>query len=220
MKVHLRLAVIVLMVAPLATAQAQIVIGFDDLPGVNQNAGTFISPASRLSNQYLAADGVLFTSGGGYVGVVVLDGAISSPNGISGSTSGNLVTYGQNNPISATFWMPANPSIAAGTNFASLQGDADPTNGGWQVTLNGYDINNNLVASNTVTDVGSEVLTITSSSMNIHRVVFLGSPGDFGGVGVDNFQFNPVAPVPEPATVATLALGLLAIRRKRRTNAR
>lgn len=216
MNLIVRVAAIVAITTPVVAARAQIVLNFDELPGVNQNAGTFIDPASRLSNNYLATDGVLFTSGGGYVGVVNLQGtATSQPNGISGSTAGNLVTYSQANPISATFWMPGNSGIAAGTNFVSLRGDADPTNGGWQVTLNGYDLNGNLVASNTVTDVGGETLTITSVTSNIHRIVFLGSPGDDGGVGVDDFTFNAVAPVPEPATVVVLAIGLLAMYRRR-----
>jgi hypothetical protein len=212
----IRLAAIAAGCTSIAAARAQILLNFDELPAVNHNAGTFIGPASRVSTNYLSAYGILFTSGGGYVGVV--DNGTSLPNGISGSTSGNLVTYGQANPISATFWMPSNPSMAAGTNFVFLQGDTDPTNGGWQVTLNGYDLNNNLVASNTVTDVGGETLTITSASANIHRIVFLGSPGDFGGVGVDNFMFNPVSPVPEPTTAVAVGLGLFAAcRRRRRT---
>jgi hypothetical protein len=127
----------------------------------------------------------------------------SQPNGISGSTPGNLVTYGQANPISATFWVPGNPSIPAGTNFVSLRGDTDPTNGGWQITLNGYDFNDNLVASNTVTDVGGATLTVTSAVSNIHRVVFLGSPGDTGGVVVDDFTFNPVVPSSIAVPVST-----------------
>jgi hypothetical protein len=59
---------------PGGMASAQIVLNFDELPGVNYVAGTFINPSSRVSNNYLAANGVLFTSGGGYVGVVNLPG--------------------------------------------------------------------------------------------------------------------------------------------------
>jgi hypothetical protein len=213
----MKLSAILFLASIAAATQAQILINFDDLPGGNQDAGSFISSASRLSDQYLSLYGVRFSSGGGYVGVVALSGSfISAPNGISGSTSNNLVTYGRANPITASFWMPGNETVAAGTNFVSLRGDTDTTNGGWDVTLNAYDIDGNLVATDTQVDLGGETLTVTSSTSNIHSIVFLGSPGDNGGVAVDNFEFNEVSAVPEPGSLIALGIGAIAAMRRRR----
>lgn len=201
-----------------ASASAHIDIEFDELPGGNYLAGSPILGPSQLSTHYLPIYGVTFGSTAGYVAVVNQEGrANSAPNGITGSTADGKVSYTQANSITASFWDPSNPTVAAGTNFVALQGDRDSSgNHNWPLTLNAYDLEGNLVATDTHPDHNGTTLIVVSSTYNIHRIEFLGSLTEQDGVAVDNFQFNEVTPVPEPTTLAVLGIGSFLIARRRR----
>jgi hypothetical protein len=201
--------------ALLATAQlasaSTITLDFDSLPSMDYNAGASIPDAAQLSTQYLTTYGVSFTSGSSYVAVVNLGvgHATSGTNGVGGSTPDGILTYAQQYPITATFFDPSNPSVAATTNFVSLRGDlrGSPSQ---LVTLNAYDVNNQLIATFTTADVGGE--TLSAAASGIHSIQFLGSVADVPGVAVDDFTFNSVtAPVPEPSTWAMMILGFIGL---------
>jgi hypothetical protein len=59
------------------------------------------------------------------------------------------------------------------------------------VTLEAFDVDGNLVASQTLPDIGGA--TLQAAAPGIHRVRYLGT-ADEGGAAVDDFTFNPVTP--------------------------
>ena len=177
------------------TARAINVLTFEDISGMANAIGP-VPSQSQLSTQYLPTYGVSFSSGSPYAAVVNVAGAaISGVNTIGGSTPAGNLTYSSNNPVVATFYDPSHPSTAATTDFVSLR--CDLVGSGFNVTLKAYGINNNLLTSFTTTDVGGETLQVSASG--IHSVQFIGTD-DGHGATIDNFSFDTVVPVPEPAT--------------------
>ena len=200
---------------PLVSASYATIIRFDDLPSTNYVSGHFVEPFARLSDQYQSTLGVTFSSSAGYVAVVNLGwgSATSGTNGIGGVTPDNILTYNRNYPVTAWFSDPSDPSIKVSTNYVSLRGDL------WGsaefATLNGYDVDGNLVATTTVPDIGGATLTLTTLTPLIHSVTFLGSSTNEDGIAIDDFTFGSAA-VPEPATVILLAAGLAGVLRRNR----
>jgi hypothetical protein len=157
-------------------------------------AGNPIPPEAQLFDAFLATHGVRFSSGSAYVAVVNLGPghATSGVNGIGGSTPTGLLTYDRMNPITASFFDPNNPSLPAVTNFVSPRGDLIGT--GQSITLNAFDVNGSLIASDTAADNGGATLIVATPG--IHSVQFLGTQ-DYGGVALDDFTFNPVMSFPK-----------------------
>src|SRR5438270_11558640 len=99
---------LMLIVANAARGVTPILVNFDSFTGMGFDSGTPIPVASRLSNQLLAADGVLFSSGAAYVPVLNLGvgHATSGTNGIGAATAANTLTHNINSPIPIPFWDP------------------------------------------------------------------------------------------------------------------
>jgi hypothetical protein len=79
------------------------------------------------------------------------------------------------------------------TDFVSVRGDLQGE--GQSITLNAFDVEGNLMASFTTTNVGGAILTV--STPGIHSVQFLGThlgTHDEGGVALDDLTFNRVTP--------------------------
>jgi len=207
------LCVILLHAQPLYSAL--ITVDFEQFPGM-VNSNVPIPGPSQLYNQLSSLD-VLFTSGSSYVAVVNLglDHATSGINGIGGSTSGGLLTYNQNFPITVSFFDDGNISVPAITDFVSIRGD-NHTTSGLPVYLNAFDSTGILIGSATAVDTGpvGVALTLQVSTPGIHSVQFFGTNGEGGSVAFDDLRFN--TPVPEPATLSLLGLGSLVWLRKRR----
>jgi hypothetical protein len=142
-----------------ATTAAAIVIDFEGLPSMPVVAGAPIPDPAKLSDQFLASDGVSFSSGAPYVAVVELgpNHATSGVNGIAGSTPDGRLWYEPIYPVRARFFFPADPSQLAVTDYISLRGDLEGDSGG-TVTLNAYDPSGNLVGSVKVPDSGGQLL--------------------------------------------------------------
>jgi hypothetical protein len=234
-------AVLVLFLgAPLsAPLQAYPIIDFEGLPSMPYQAGERIPGINQLSTQLLSTYGVAFSSGpstattGGYVAVVNLGAghAPSGTQGIGGATSGGILTYGADNPISFSFFNPANPSQAAVTDSVSVTGDLWGTSGQAPLTLTAFDIDGNVIDTAVRPDLGGTVLTV--SGAGIHRVQFTGfaRPDGEDGIALDDLTFNPLTPiggngggfVPEPSSIfllGSMVVGGCAyarLRRKRRT---
>jgi hypothetical protein len=208
----LGVAATVLLATTELTSASTMTLNFDGLPSMDYNAGASIPDAAQLSTQYLTTYGVSFTSGSSYVAVVDLGvgHATSGTNGIGGSTPDGILTYAQQNPITATFFDPSNPTVVGTTDFVSLRGDLAGTST-QLVTLNAYDVNNQLIATFTTADIGGETLSVAVPG--IHSVQFLGSLGDIPGVAVDDFTFNSVTvAVPfKPSIWANLIFGFLGL---------
>jgi len=194
-------------------AHANTVITFEEagLVAMGNSVGAVVPFGAQLSNQFLASNGVSFTSGAGYAAVV--DHGFPSltptkPNLIGGTSLGGTLDYSAT--IGASFFTTANTNILATTNFVSVLGDLFGLGSG-TVTLNAYDYLGNLLA--TTSDVDSyplgtgPVLSITATG--IHSVKFFGSSGT---VGFDNFEFGELtAAVPEPSTWAMMILGFAGV---------
>jgi hypothetical protein len=201
---------------PFVTVSYATVINFDDLPATNYVSGHVVEPFARLSDQYQSTLGVTFSSSAGYVAVVNLGlgSATSGTNGIGGVTPDNILTYNRNYPVTAWFTDPSDASIKVSTDYVSLRGDL------WGsaefATLNGYDVDGNLVATTTVSDIGGATLTLSTLTPLIHSVTFLGSSTNEDGIAVDDFTFDSAA-VPEPATAILLATGLIGVLRRNRS---
>ena len=183
------------------------------LVAMNNSPGSAVTAGAQLSDQFLATDGVLFSSGAGYAAVVnhgFPDLTPSPPNLIGGTAAGGTLDYSA--AIRASFFTTANTSVLATTNFVSVLGDMFPFNSG-TITLSAYDYLGNLLGSVSDTDNHTSgtapILTLNFSGM--HSVTFSGTSGT---VGFDNFQFGDltaVNAVPEPSTWAMMILGFAGV---------
>ena len=194
--------------APLSISASPTVIDFEDLAGMTFYVGNPVPQASQLSDHYLNTLGVRFSSGNPYVAVVAmgLGHATSGVNGLAG-TDGNGLNTGVN-PIDASFFDPSAPTIRAVTDHVSLRGDL--WGGGPPISLIAYDLEGNVIASDTEQDVGGATLIV--SAQGIHSVRYINN----GSVGIDDFTFNAPVAVPEPATFALVGLALAGIGFSRR----
>jgi hypothetical protein len=218
-------ALVVALVGVPAGAHAA-VITFEEAvapAAMNNSPGAAVPVGSRLTNQYLS-QGVLFSSAAGYAAVVFHlaspeNATPSFPNVIGGTLANDTLSYGS--AITATFVQPGNAGVLATTNFVRVLGDRFPLGSG-TVTMSAFGLNGALLGSTTVNDVGpvgtGPVLELSLSG--IHRVTLVGTSNT---VAFDNFEFGslaiPSVPVPAPATLGLLALGLAgvgAMRRSRR----
>ena len=191
--------------APLAAFASPTVIDFEDLVGMTFFVGNPVPPASQLSDHYLNTFGIRFSSGDPYVAVVAmgLGHATSGVNGLAG-TDGNGLNTGAV-PIDAAFFDPSNTTTKAVTDFVSLRGDL--WGGGSPISLIAYDLDGNVIASDTQPDTGGATLSV--SIPGIHSVRYINN----GSVGIDDFTFNePIAvAVPEPSTFALMLLALAGV---------
>jgi hypothetical protein len=188
--------------APGRASADPIVLDFEGLSGMTFFSGNPIPAASQLSDQFLTTFGVRFSSGSPYVAVVNLGlgHATSGINGIGGSTPGGILTYAPANPIIAEFFDPFNPTQPATTDFVSLRIDLLGGSGLF-VTLEAFDVDGNLLASQTLPDIGGATLQV--AAQGIHSVRYLGT-ADEGGAAVDDFTFNPVT----PTTITVVAIDI------------
>lgn len=204
-----------------AAAADATVITFEELPNglaaMDNAPGSAVPVNSRLTNQYLASDGVSFTSLGGFAALVnhgAGNPTASAPNIISGSAANGSLSYSI--PISISFFDIANTSIKAVTDFFTIQGDWFPLGTG-QVFATAFDADGNVLGSTSDTDnkifgVSGPVLQFNFSG--IHSVSIT---SDNGTVGFDQLEYGPLlaitnsAQIPEPGTWTLLAVGLALI---------
>lgn len=186
-----RLLAVSLLATALAAQTTLVTFEEPGLVAMSNSPGSAIPVASRLTNQLLASKGVLFSSTGGYAGVVVHGANTPSvPNIIGGSRANGLLDYRE--PIEVRFFDPANPTVPAVTNWVQIRGDLSALGSG-TVTMNIYGTSGLLLGSVTDTDnhpgVGPR---LTFAAAGIHRIVFSGTSGT---VGFDNLEFQPLMPV-------------------------
>ncbi|HEY2882601.1 MAG TPA: hypothetical protein VGJ15_09210 [Pirellulales bacterium] len=159
--------------AAVAQCTAAVTIDFETVPGVTAvgfSAGTGVPPSGQLSSQLLS-DGVVFGSTTAqYVALVDLGSghATSGVQGIGGVTptgGGNAVL--DYSPIFVTFFLP-NTATTAATDSVSIKIDQIPIAG--NVFLKAFDINGNLVGSDSELDTDQRALTVAAAG--IHSIEF------------------------------------------------
>jgi len=121
---------------------------------------------------------------------------LSPPN-----TAVNFDSFGGN--ITGFFLGPVT-SVDFISVFAGDVGDDTDT-----VTLNGFDSFNNLIDSDTFTDIAAQTLSISGAGIVRFEIL------QTGLIAIDDFTFNPNS-VPEPASLALLGLGLAGLSLSRR----
>jgi hypothetical protein len=184
-----------------------VTINFDDLG----TAPTLFVNANPLRNEYSAL-GVTFSGPGPLDGGAVLSGssfgvsALSGPNLLAYSRSATATLLNGGKPLppgTLTFSTPAlNVSIYAsgGTQAAAFQ-------------ITAYNAMNNVVGVGTVSTAGGQWGLLSVSASSIARAEITETSGDVAFV-FDNLSFTPV---PEPATILALGLGVAAVVRRRRS---
>lgn len=206
------------------SSHANTLITFEEAAGpiaMSNAPGSAVPGYAQLSTQYLASEGVYFSSLAGYAAVVnhgAGNPTASNPNIIGGTSANGSLDYGA--PITISFFDTANTSLKATTSFFKIQGDWYPLNSG-SVFATAYGVLGNVLGSTSDTDnktfgVSGPVLQFNFSG--VHSVVISGSSGT---VGFDNLEYgNLTAPIPEPETYAMMmaGLGLLGfVSRKKKT---
>jgi Dockerin type I domain len=194
-----QVAVLLLLTAASRVLATSVIVNFDDYASVGlslmpNSPGAPVPLASQLSNQYLASEGLLFSSTSNYVAIGSF-GTSSPPAGIGGVASNGDLSY--DDPTKITFFLPGT-STPAVTDSVSITGDPDgiPTQ---PATFSAYDINGVLIASFTKFDIGGTNNIWTVSSPAIHSVVFSGGNqgepyGSGTGIALDDLTFDSLIP--------------------------
>jgi hypothetical protein len=170
--------------------------------------GSPVDPTAQLTNQYENL-GVLFSTFGGapYAALIDLTGqAPSGVNGIGSVNSAGDVDYTQDLDI---FLVVPGTIVPAVTDLISIQGDEDSIPG--NVVFSAYDVNGNLLATNTLPDTPGGTYSLSAAGIHEFRL-----HSTSGTVAYDNLSFDtPAAPstssAPEPGTTGLIALGIASI---------
>ena len=209
--IHIQPVLAVLVLA--ATCQAG-TIDFDSPPtGLVPNSsfieGTPVDTDAELTNQFENLGAIFSTVGGSPFAALVdlgLGHAPSGTNGIGAVNSSGDLDYALDTDIFLVVPGTLTPAV---TDSISIQGDEIPSYG--NVVFTAYDVNGNEIATNTIEDTGGNIFSL--SVPGIHEFRLHSTHAD---VAYDNLVFDvptapPVSGVPEPASVAFLALPLMGI---------
>ncbi len=179
--------------------------------------GTELAPYGLVTNQLAMSHGAVFSSlNSPFVTFIELMPGIWGVQGTEPWANPIAGYAWYSSPIFINFVDPSNgvtPAVVNGT-ITAMWGDG----GGDMdaVDMRGYDLSNNLVASQTFT--GSTFTQIQITGVGIHRVEFwantnVGSPTS--DTGFDWISYETPT-VPTPGVIATLALGMVVVGRRRR----
>ena len=190
-------------------------IDFNSLPGMTDAPGSLVPAFARLSNQFLASQGILFASDSGspYVAVVSLGGG---NNAIGSVDAGGLLAYDAG--FHVDFFLPSDPSVPAGTDQFFARFNARGMIGRI-AELEGFGLDGNYITS----DFSGTVKQGNEGTVGFgpfpsppeepalfHSIRFASGPPF--EVAWDDFRFSqPVTPVPEPSTLAVIGLAMAAV---------
>ena len=176
----------VLALASHASAQPNL-LTFEDFPAMSNSPGSMVPASARLSDFYLASHGVRFFSGSSFV-AVVLHGS-NTPSGVNilgGTTPDGRLTYLNVFPVEAAFFDSTGATKYV-VSEVSVRGDLTPVPG--TKTLEAYDLNGNLLGSDTQLDSNPAPLAV--SVAGIHRIRMFSQSAT---VGFDDLRFDTPRP--------------------------
>jgi hypothetical protein len=178
-----------------AHAHGQVVVNFDDRPGMPPpfGEGTPIAPQFLINSQY-SAMGVFFNSGGGGIALTEPANPVSPPNCVSATAPGPVLTYAANAFATATFSLGGNPAVVS-TASLTLTGTSSTS------LLQAFSFNGQLLGS--VSGGASATLTVSFPGQ-IHSVRLSQGPFAF-----DDFTFSPPVVVPEPCSLIFTGAGVM-----------
>jgi hypothetical protein len=219
----------------LPTSAQAVTLNFDSLNGmVNKPIWPFPSPPparyavaatvpneSRVSDQFLASDGVVFSSDRPYIAVVdITTGDISPnhapsvPNAIGGVANNGKLSYSA--PIIGNFFLPSDPSVKATTDFVSASTDTRGIRG--LVLLEAFGTEGQLLGSTSAIDLNGPILSLSLPGIHSFRLTGDGTAA-FDDITFNEVTANQVKSVPEPSSVLGLlafgALGSVLLKRKK-----
>ena len=195
-----------------ASGHAATTITFEEMPGgliaMGNAPGAAVPTGSQLTNQYLASNGVSFSSLAGYAALINHGSGnptASVPNVIGGTSANGAMNYDE--PITISFFDSTNTTVKAVTDSFKIQGDWFGLGIG-HAFATAFDASGNVLASTSDTDdkpFGVSGAVLQFSISGIHAVVI---SGDNGTIGFDQLEFGALQAVPETGTYVLMLAGL------------
>ena len=173
----------VCLVASSAAAEPTL-LTFEELTPMSNSPAYIVPLAARLSDDYLQSNGIRFHSGSPFVAVVLHgDNSPSGKHVVVGTSTDGRMSYLYLFPVEASFFDPTGTTKYVVDSF-SVRGDMNSLS--FEVkTLEAYDVNGNLLASDTQPDFNLAPLTVTAPG--IHNVRMYSQNAT---VAFDNFMFD------------------------------
>ena len=179
--------------------------------------GTVVPSTARVTDQYLSLgirfSGAALVTFGSWV-------VVSGVNALAGIASDGTIDYDQ--PVTFSFFMPGNGSVAGTTDFFAYSPDVAGYSGN-VITISAFGLDGSLLGQTQYVETGNFMSPLSISGIGqFHRVTIDQTLYDrtSGGIALDLVQFGAIsaASAPEPGTLALLGLGvagLVATRRRK-----
>ncbi len=187
--------------AQMITINFENLVGMDNRPAINYPPGDPVPVPARLSEQFLATHGVVFSSGANapYVAVVNVLGPNQLPSGTNGIGGVNAsLGLDFSAPIDIAFFALGDKTVRAITDFVSVKTDLEPLGSG-TVTCQAFDRQGRLLRAETRAD--NQAIIFSFARPGIHRLRVFGSNGT---AAFDDLSFSPpTTNIPPQLTIET-----------------
>ncbi len=203
--------------AAIGSPAFNVTINFDTVPnGMTANSfapGSGVSATSQLTTQFdnFGATFSTLSPGEPFAALVNLGPteADSTPNGVAPVSNNSTIDYSYTLDI---FIVDPVSFVAAVTDAIRIEGDIDPD--GTTVTFSAFDINGNLLQTNTAADTAGAFYEIDSAVLGTPTIHEFRITSQDGTVAYDNLEFDTpsdIGATPEPGTWVLVSAGMFAI---------